>query len=626
MNKTLFGLALLSYNWNNYKKDIFDSYVPLVCHTLQKDTDNLTCREKTQSDLLENYGINISLGACESLLKRMVKNGLLTKKSPNEYFIHFDAVSENVKYSERENLDRSFRLLVIEIKKYSKENFEIDLSTEDIELGLINFFRDNDLDLLFANNDGKSVLPKVKESKKAKYIIAKFITEIKKEDPEKFSIVLKLAQGYAIASLITYEDINSFSGSLEDVEIYLDAPILFSLLSLNGESNLLLAQELLTTLNANKAKLRIFEINFGELFKTIQDTIRRLNDKDYILAKSSRVLRTAVRENISAQQLQIKLNQLDDILKSYKIEKKDFPSNTEWKYQIDETKLTKNIVELYQGSNDSHKLPWYKSNQIERDVESISNIFKIRKSNQAISLKNAKAIFLTNNDLIAYATKKYEQKEWEYKSTIPVCVTDIFLSTILWANYPTKNDNLNIKQLMSECYNIIELDNKLLHKFYEDITKMHKENIITNEQFYLLNSSNIAYSLLEKKTLNDIEVYTDKTPGEILEDIQFKMNAELDEEKNKLSKIDQNLSKFSKFIASAVFYLIALILISLSILFKSLKPDLDTNIFNISVWTVSAIIGIFGFMRWMDWIPTKTVLESKIENKVYNKLKTLLNK
>ena len=85
-------------------------------------------------------------------------------------------MSENVKYSERENLDRSFRLLVIEIKKYSKENFEIDLSTEDIELGLINFFRDNDLDLLFANNDGKSVLPKVIESKKAKYIIAKFIS------------------------------------------------------------------------------------------------------------------------------------------------------------------------------------------------------------------------------------------------------------------------------------------------------------------------------------------------------------------------------------------------------------------------------------------------------------------
>jgi len=626
MNKTLFGLALLSYNWNNYKKDIFDSYVPLVCHTFQNENSSFTSREQTQNNLLENYGINISLGASESLLKRMVKNGLLTRKSPNEYFIHSDAVTENIKYSQRDNLDRSFRLLVIEIKKYSKENFDLDITTEDIELGLINFFRDNDLDLLFANNDSESVLPKVRESKKAKYIIAKFITEIQKDDPEKFSIVLKLAQGYAIASLITYEDINSFSGSLEDVEIYLDAPIIFSLLALNGESNLMLAQELLTTLNANKAKLRIFEINYGELFKTIQDTIRRLNENDYILAKSSRVLRTAVRENISAQQLQIKLNQLDEILNNYNIVKKDFPSEAEWKYQIDETKLSKNIEDLYLGSNDSYKLPWYKSNQIERDVESISNIFKIRKSNQAISLKNSKAIFLTNNDLIAFATRKYEQKEWEYKSTIPICVTDIFLSTILWANYPTKNDNLKIKQLMSECYNIIELDNKLLHKFYDDITRMHKDNLISNEQFYLLNSSNLAYSLLEKKTLNDIEVYTDKTPSEILEDIQFKINAELDAEKNKLSKIDNNLIKFSKFIATGTFYIIAFLLVGLSVILKAISPKLDTNIFNFSSWTISAIIGVFGFMRWMDWIPTKTAFESKIEKKVYDKLKMFINK
>ncbi|GAA4055364.1 hypothetical protein [Flavobacterium chungnamense] len=314
MNKTLFGLALLSHNWNNHKKDIFDSYVPLVCQTIMDKSHNLTSREQTQYDLLENYGINISLGACESLLKRMVKNGLLTKNTTNEYLVHRNPVNEAVKYSEREDLNRGFRLLVIEIKKYSKGVFTIELSSEEIELGLINFFRDNDLDLLFANNDGKSVLPNVKESRKAKYIIAKFITDSQNSDPERFQVILKLAQGYAIASLITYQDIQSYSGNLVDVEIYLDAPVIFSLLGLNGESNLMLARELVEALNTNHGKLRIFEINYGEVIKTIQDTIRRLNENDYVLAKSSRVLRTAVRENISSQQLQIKLNQLEEIL------------------------------------------------------------------------------------------------------------------------------------------------------------------------------------------------------------------------------------------------------------------------------------------------------------------------
>lgn len=358
MNKTLFGLALLSHNWNNHKKDIFDSYVPLVCQTIMDKSHNLTSREHTQADLLENYGINISLGACESLLKRMVKNGLLTKNTTNEYLIHPNPINEAVKYSEREDLNRGFRILVIEIKKYSKDFFSIDLSSEEIELGLINFFRDNDLDLLFANNDGKSVLPNVKENRKAKYIIAKYITDSKDSDPERFQVILKLAQGYAIASLITYQDIQSYSGNLADVEIFLDAPIIFSLLALNGESNLLLARELIEVLNANRANLRVFEINYGEVIKTIQDTIRRLNENDYVLAKSSRVLRTAVRENISSQQLQIKLNQLEEILTKYKIEKRDIPTVDEWKYQIDQNKLSKTIEELYQGNKDNDHIPW----------------------------------------------------------------------------------------------------------------------------------------------------------------------------------------------------------------------------------------------------------------------------
>ena len=300
-------------------------------------------------------------------------------------------------------------------------------------------------------------------------------------------------------------------------------------------------------------------------------------------------------------------------------------SSTEHKYQIDEAKLSKTIEDLYK-KDESHKTPWYISEKIERDVEAISGIFKIRKQTRATSLKSSKAILITSNEQIAYAAKVHERNEWEFKSTIPVCVTDIFLSTILWANYPTKNDNLNIRQLISECYNIIELDNRLLSKFYEDINKMHKENIITDEQFYLLSASNLTYSLLEQKTLNDIEEYTDKTPSEILEDLQLRIEAGLNTEKAKLSRIDNNIRKFSKFIAKSTFIVVAVLLIGLSILLRAKNPQLNTNWFNYTAWSISAIIGIFGFLRWMELIPTKPKIETTIEEFFFNKTKNILNK
>lgn len=624
MNKTLFGLALLTYNWERGKKDIFDSYIPLICNNINNKGHRIVTRDIVQTDLLTEYGISISLGACENLLKRMAKNETLSKNQ-GEFYVDIHKVSEISQKTNPQELNSAFTSLVLDLQNYSNQSFNVELSVTETEEALINFFKENDLDLLFANNNGQTVLPKVKESKKAKYIIAKYITDLQSKDTNKFSLVLKLAKGYAIASLITYDDIQHYSGTLSEVEIYFDAPIIFNLLGLNGDSNLRLSQELVVSLKTNGAKLNIFDVNYGEVINTIQDAVKRLNSKDFDITKSSRVLKTAIRENISSQQLQIKLNQLDNLLSNDKIIKKPSPSllETEYKFQINEETLTELIKELYK-KNPTQIIPWHKVNQIERDVESVSNIFKIRKRNLATSLKNSRAILLTSNEQIAYASKIYEKNNWEFKSTIPVCVTDIFLSTILWANYPTKNENLNIKQLISECYNIIELDNRLLNRFYEDITRMHKENSISDEQFYLLNASNLTYSLLENKTLNDIDEYTDKTPREILEDLQSSLSQEVDVEKNKLSKIDNNIRKFAKFCGKSFFILIALLLILIVISLKVLNPIFENNIFKYSTLAIACFLAIFGILRWMELIPTKSTIESKVEEYIFNKLKKIL--
>ncbi|MBL7113551.1 MAG: hypothetical protein ISS19_16555 [Bacteroidales bacterium] len=626
MNKTLFGLALLSYNWDKFNKDIIDSYIPLVCNCIRNKKHNKVTRENVQDDLIDFYGISIPLGAIESILKRMAKNNLLNKQA-GEWLINYDKVCEGVKEIKNEELDFAFKELVDDLTKFSQEMFSVQLSIDEIESGIITFFKEYDLDLLFASTNGDSVLPQVRESKKAKYIISKFIIDLQSKDQKKFKTVLKLAKGHAIASLITYEDIQHYSGSLNNVEIYLDAPIIFNLLGLNGESNQKLSKELIETILKNNANLKIFDLNYVEVIKTIQDAIKRLSTGNFDITRSSRILRTAIRKNISSQQLQIKLNQLDSMLKKFSINKSDSPTlkESEYMYQVDLQKLQTSIEDLYK-KDESYKIPWYKVNQIERDVESISNIFKIRKRTQAISLKNSKAILLTSNEVIAFAAKKYERSDWEFKSTIPVCVTDIFLSTILWANYPTKSENLNIKRLISECSNIIELDNHLLNKFYEDINRMHEENQITDEQFFLLSASNLTYSLLEQKTLNDIDEYTDKTPSEILEDLQLRISADLNNERGKLTRIDNNIRNISKYIAKTTFIFFGVFLICLSLIFKSLNPHLNTNWFNIIAWGISSIFGVFGLMRWMELIPPKLKIENSIAEYIFNKLKRLLNK
>ncbi len=625
MNKTLFALALLNYNWEKNNKDIIDSYVPLSCTIIREKEYKIIDRDILKNDFIESYGINISLGAIESILKRMIKNGLLSRNN-GVYKILEGKIFEEIKPSVKETLDTDFREILNHFIIYSKKEFGIDFTFEDCEMGLISFLKEYDVDLLFANNDGSTVLPQIKESKKIKYIIATFITKLYKEEPSKFSMILKLAKGYSIASLITYSDLNAYSGSLENVSIYIDAPIIFNLIGINGESNLKLSQELIKELQTQKAKLCIFEINHNEVVGTIQEAINRLRSGKYDLRFCSRILRTAVRENISISTLQLKLNQLESILRKSQIEVVQTPPVVNTKFQINEQKLTDIINSLYQNI-DNQSLPYYKTTQIEKDVISISSIFRIREDSLALSLKSCKALLITNNEQIAYASKKYEREESDYKSSIPPCVTDIFLSTILWANYPNKNDSLNIKRLMSECYSMMEIDSRLLNSYYRDIERMHDENTITDDDYCLMTATNLAYNLLEKKTLNDYEDFTDKTVAEILEDIHLNFQNEVLIQKEINDTSDYNILKICKKIARVIFILVTFTIAAIAIILK-IKSGWNFSyiIFDGIYYLISAFIAAFGIFRWAELIPTKSKIEDWISNGLYSWIKKILNK
>ena len=338
-------------------------------------------------------------------------------------------------------------------------------------------------------------------------------------------------------------------------------------------------------------------------------------------------MRTAIRTGMTPEQLQIKLNQLETILDRYAIAK--IPSihldPAEFEYQIDQRKLEDSIKELYQRQN-GRPIDTFQQNQIDKDVDSISNIFKIRKRNRALSLKGCKAVFATNNSIIAFAAKIFEREQWKYTGSIPVCVTDLFLSAILWANYPDRNDKLNLKRLISECYAITELDSRLLNKFYEDINKMHREHTLSDDQYYLLSASNLTFSLLEEKTLNDLDEYTDQTAAEILEEMELRMYKNLEAEKRKNEVVVANLRSIGRLIGKSFFLIIAVLVILAVISLKFVAPQsTQSPYYRGTLLVLTILTSIFGVLRWMDVIPTKTKIEANVSEWVFNFLNEKLN-
>lgn len=135
MNKALFGLAFLSYNWETHKRDILDSYVPLVAEILSAKGYNNISRDVAKADLLDFFGINMPLGAVEGVLNRMTKEGVLRREQGLHLVVHQN-VKKWLNSTHKEEINNSFEETISSIKEYSKTEFGLDFSTSDIENGL----------------------------------------------------------------------------------------------------------------------------------------------------------------------------------------------------------------------------------------------------------------------------------------------------------------------------------------------------------------------------------------------------------------------------------------------------------------------------------------------------------
>lgn len=151
---------------------------------------------------------------------------------------------------------------------------------------------------------------------------------------------------------------------------------------------------------------------------------------------------------------------------------------------------------------------------------------------------------------------------------------------------------------------------------------MHKEQTITDEQYYLLSASNLTYKLLERKTLNDIDEYTDKTVSEIVEDL-------INSYKHDSDVMGKNIKRIAKLISRVVFWSIWALLICFVFFLRLVLPIISDKISNTLNWIISisaGFLGGFGLFRWAGLIPDKSIITNYIAIKVESAIEKVLKK
>lgn len=623
MNRTILSLAIIKAHWEKSKTDYIDGFIPLIAWLLKEKNYleiDLACFQK---DFQERYGLIIPINALVTIFNR-AKKSRLVYRDHGKIYAHIDALSDYDLSITSAEAERKFEHLTKSIQSFAKSKYDLTVAADEIENALLSFLKEHDLDILFAAKD-KSALPEVKSKKKLKYIISTFSIYAFESDPQLFQFLIDVSVGHALSGAILYSGSNSFSGKLIDLNIYLDTPVILDFLGFNGRYKEKSVKELIDILNEEKANVCILDVTRGEVDSILTDCRRWLERGSYDIEKASRALKHCHRKGLSAIDVEQTIISLDRLLSESRISLIQVPPYSETEFVVDETLLEETIYNTYDSIIDNFDKNLADSKgTIKRDVQVLSGIYRFRRGSKPKTIKECKDLFITSNTALAFASRRFETMHNGTSFTLPTCLTDVFLGTIIWLQSPQKIETINSKRFIADCYSATQPSDALIRKYLSEIEKLKANDRISNDDYYLLRSHRVSISLLETKSMGDPDAIDATSTEEILDGIiksikekeaknlaeeirtHEKTKKELIQEQEKVQIIqltlDSKAEKISIFIGKLLFVLSVLI-IAFS-LFANLFPK-RLNLppaFEIALWILIGIITLMnlttGFNLW----------------------------
>lgn len=546
MNRTIFSLALLKVNWSK-GVDYIDCFLPLMVSTIISSgtkTIDISDVSNFRKEILKEYGLDIPSSALITILNRArkrdyfsVDNGLF---KVNEDKINLD---DNSKV--RAEINRGYNYVIKEIQKFISEHApkEISFTDDEISEGLLAFLKNHDADISFGA-ENLSILPAVKAPEKLKYLICWFVVENWETDPTLVNYLKDISIGHALSSLILYDEFNPFKGKLENLDIYLDTPFILSLLGINGEQRTQLSEEILDQLKKEKANLYILQTTINEVLNNL-DGCKNTLKKGNGIAQSLSV-RMCIENNIKVEDIEQMMADFSFKLENLGISENQVPDYDDFDLVISEDELFDTILESYEKINRRDKkprtldkiksaLPDHIERTIRRDVKVLSGIYRFRKGKIPVSIKDAKAIFVTTSSALAFASRVYENKLNNRENAIPTCFTDIFLSTLIWIQNPVLADQINKKRILADCYAGISPSEDLIKQYETELKKLKEKGRINSATYLTLRTHHVAIQMLSSKNLGDPELFSGESTAQLVNQFLDRMT---EEERNKRIEVE----------------------------------------------------------------------------------------
>ena len=380
---------------------------------------------------------------------------------------------------------------------------------------MLQYLHRYDMDI-FISNDDQSAIPKAKHNRKIAYMLSQFAIEAHVSKPDLFDTLSDIALGNMITAAVLLDGYDWPSDTVRKSNIYLDSPIILRMIGAAGESQATAFCDFVSTLLDKGAKLWIFEHSKQEALQILEGARYWVGHPNFNPELASRTALFFRQQGYTDSEIERFILRVDNILNRYHIEVfNQHPYMENKEHQLDENRIKGVIEECYGISGFDREIH---EDRTLKDVASIAAVYRLRAGRRPTLLRDAEHVFVSMNASLSFASRKAlcDQKVRE----IPVCVTDVFLGTIIWINSPREAKKAARSRLIADCYAAVVPDATLEARIIQEAQRLRDQKKITEDDFLLLTTSFVTKDLLSMRTLNDPESFDSSTSFEILEGIK----------------------------------------------------------------------------------------------------------
>jgi len=509
----LLHLALLETLKADEIQDEIDLFLPFIAVTASELGKQVINEIDIQERLLQSFGFRPPISAVKVLMTRAKNRGLLIRE--NHAFIPCHEKINKWKNGfehKQEDVNISLLSLKREFIKFTQEKFSKSISESEAEKLIFRFIELNVSSVISERAYRRSEMNE--KIKNTDHIIASFISDIHRNQPVMLEHFSRCVKGMLLANYLFYADKATVKKSYSSITIYLDSPIVLGLLGFSGRQAKETYNDFLKLLQSLQISVCIFDKTFDEIEGLLQAWKSDLS-RNYYGKFNTKTLEWLKSEGYAPERIDTEIKLLESNISRNGIKiTQGFKAKKQ--FQCDEEALQDAISRRF-SPNKSY----------DHDTICISRIHNLREGLAVKNLNQAFSVFVTRNTPLQKLSYDFFKEEFG-RDTIPLVVSEQWITAMFWLKRPDIYANLPQEQLLSTAYSLLYTDDKFWGSFIERFEKLQKRGEISEEDFLRVRWDNDLLKVVQRVSVDVGEDFSEEDIFDVVDTINRKYSEKHD--------------------------------------------------------------------------------------------------